>query len=68
MSKIELKLYTNPRYRGKHIVMDGKKVYATSSSKKARRIFDQLAKAPHKNPLSVTYIPQEDTLILKLYV
>jgi len=67
MSKIELNLYTNSRYRGKHIVMDGKKVYATSSSKKARRIFDQLAKAPHKKSISVTYIPKEDTLILKLY-
>ena len=65
--KIELNLYSNPHYRGKHIVVDGKKIYASSSSQKARKIFDRLAKEPRKKTLSVTYIPKEDTLILNLY-
>lgn len=58
-------IYLNPKYAGKHILIAGDKVFATSDTKKASRMFDEIVKKYHIVP-TVTYIPKGNTLILWL--
>jgi len=60
----KIKFLTEPKYRGKHIVMIAGKIYTARNAKQATKIFDRLTKKyPHQSP-TITYIPKEDTLIL----
>lgn len=55
----------NPRYKGKHVVIAGGKVFTARTGEGASKI---LKKAREKYPQQipqVTYIPKADTLILE---
>lgn len=59
-------ILSNPRYRGRHIVVVKGKVYTARSGREANRILNKLEKKyPDETP-ALTYIPKEDTLILWL--
>lgn len=57
---------SNPRYRGKHVMVIKNKVYTARSGKVANRILDKLEKRFPREVPALTYIPKEDTLILCL--
>lgn len=58
------KILANPKYRGKHIVVVNGKVFSANTGQEAARIFrEAVKKYPQKKP-TITYIPQEDTMIL----
>lgn len=60
---IPTKIFEDPKYRGKHVVIEGNKVIAAGNWEKVSKVFDQTVKKSKKSP-SLTYIPKEDTLIL----
>lgn len=58
------KVYSDSKYKGKHVVIIGGKIYAAKTGKSAAKIFRELTeKYPHQQP-TITYIPKADTLIL----
>lgn len=65
MKKISIptKIFKDPQYRGKHLVLVGNKVLAAGSWAKASKVFDNWLKKS-KAPPTLTYIPREDALIL----
>lgn len=59
-------IYQNPRYKGKHVIIIGGKVYATKTGKaKTKLLHELLIKHPTDTP-NITYIPKVDSLILVL--
>ena len=63
-SKVETRLLSDPRYRGKHIVMIGGKIFAVTTGQQAAKVFDRVTKKYPKEIPTLAYIPKEDTLIL----
>lgn len=58
--------YREPRYRGKQIVIIAGKIFAAATESQAVKLFKQLTKTyPKQTPL-ITYIPQAESLILRL--
>lgn len=58
------KIYQDPKYKGKHIIIINDKVYATKTGKAKSVLLDKLLKKyPDKTP-TITFIPKVDTLIL----
>lgn len=54
----------NPSYRGYHVVVVDGKVYKAKTGEQAARILKKVRKKyPNKTP-AITYIPDEDSLIL----
>ena len=57
-------IITNPQYRGKHVVVVGKKIFTAKTGKKAGQILKKVHKEfPNQSP-QITYVPDADTLIL----
>ncbi|MBI4127781.1 MAG: hypothetical protein HY459_01790 [Parcubacteria group bacterium] len=58
------KIYSDPRYKGKHVIVMAGKIYTAKTGEKAYRLLQQLRKKhPRATPL-VTYISGADTLVL----
>jgi len=58
------RVYTNPRYRGKHLIIIGNEVFVARSAADAPRLFERVMRShPHTTP-TLAYVPQADTLIL----
>ena len=63
VTSVPTKIFKDPQYRGKHVVLIGTKVLAAGSWSKASKAFDNWLKKS-KVPPTLTYIPKEDALIL----
>lgn len=64
MQDLLVEVYQNPKYKGKHIVIIGDRVYAARTGKAKSLLLDKLLKKyPDQTP-TITYIPRADTLIL----
>lgn len=58
------KIYQNPKYKGKHIIIMGNKIYATKTGKAKTQLLNELLiKYPDEIP-TITYIPKVESLIL----
>ena len=61
-----INIMSDPKYRGKHIIMIAGKVFTAKTGTQANKILDELEKKyPNQTP-AITYIPKADTLILWL--
>lgn len=61
-----IKRLSQPRYRGKHIVVMGKKIFTARTGHQASALLDSLTrKYPHQS-VTVSYISKADSLILTL--
>lgn len=61
-----VKIYQNPRYKGKHIVIIENQIYIAKTGKEVSAMLPKLIKKyPHSTP-TITYIPKADALILIL--
>jgi len=58
------KIYKDPKYKGKHIIIIGGKIYATKTGRAKTEILEKLLKKYPKEIPTITYIPTEDSLIL----
>lgn len=65
-SQDTLKVMSNPKYRGRHLVMIAGKVFAAKTAKEAARIFNEVTKKYSRKTPTITYVPKADTLILCL--
>lgn len=61
-----VRVMSDPRYRGKHVVVIAGKVFTAASGTKANKLLDKLEKEYPKETPAITYIPKSDTLILWL--
>ena len=59
-----VKLYKNPQYKGKHIIIIGGQVYATKTGKAKSELLGKLLKKFPRETPTITYIPKVETLIL----
>lgn len=59
-----MRIMSNPKYRGKHLVVVAGKVFVAKTGKEANRIIDRLEKKYPAEIPAMTYIPKADTLIL----
>jgi len=58
------KVYKNPKYKGRHIIIIGGKIYATKTGRAKTEILEKLLKKYPKEIPTITYIPAEESLIL----
>ena len=58
------KIYKNPKYKGRHIIIIGGKIYATKTGRNSSDMLEKLLKKYPKEIPTITYIPAEDSLIL----
>ena len=58
------KIYKDPKYQGKHIIIIGGKIYATKTGRAKTEILEKLLKKYPKEIPTITYIPTEESLIL----
>jgi len=58
------KIYKDPKYKGKHIIIIGGKIYATKTGRAKTEILEKLLKKYPKEIPTITYIPTEESLIL----
>lgn len=60
------KVYKDPQYSGKHIIIIGGKIHAKKTGSAKSKLLEKLIqKYPQETPI-IAYIPKEDTLILFL--
>ena len=60
------KVYKDKRYKGKHIIIIGGRIYATKTGRASSELLDKLLKKyPEETPI-MSYIPKADSLILFL--
>jgi hypothetical protein len=59
-----LKIMSNPRYRGKHVIAVDGKVFTAKTGEGASKILAKVRKKyPDKTP-AITYIPDADALVV----
>jgi len=58
------RIYKDPKYKGKHIIIIGGKIYATKSGRASSELLEKLLKKYPKEIPTITYIPYEESLIL----
>lgn len=61
-----IQIMSNPKYRGKHIVVVAGEVFAAKTSREANKILDKLEKKYPSEIPAITYVPEADTLVLWL--
>lgn len=62
--KTSLKFLSDPKNRGKHVIVVAGRVFTAKDAKRARQILNQVRnKFPHQK-ITLTYVPKADTLIL----
>ncbi len=61
-----MSILSNPRYRGKHLVIVKDKIFTALTGQEAARIFRKVTKEHPKEKPTITYVPKEEMLILVL--
>lgn len=61
-----VKIYQNPRYKGKHIIIIKDRVHVAKTGREASSVLAKLLKRYPKSTPTITYIPKADALILIL--
>ena len=59
-----INIMSDPKYRGRHIIVIAGKVYSTKTGTQANKLLDKLEKKYPQETPAITYIPKTDTLIL----
>lgn len=60
------RLASNPRYRGKHVIVIEGKAFIARSAADAPRLFERVTKAHRHATPTLLYIPKADALVLWL--
>jgi len=58
------RVYANPRYRGKHLIVVEDKVFVARSAAEAPGLFDRVTHAHPGTTPTLIYVPQADALTL----
>jgi hypothetical protein len=65
--KLMDKVYSDPKYKGKHIIVIKDMIFAERSGDKMVKKFDEVTKKYPNDTPTLTYIPKADLLILPMY-
>ena len=57
-------LFQEPRFKGKHIILIGGKIFTAATGKQASRLFDRVTKDYPRQIPTLAYIPKAEALIL----
>lgn len=63
VAKLLRRVAANPRYRGKHLVVVGGKVFVARSAAEAPRLFDRVTRTHRRATPTLVYISKADALI-----
>jgi hypothetical protein len=58
------KIFTDPRLRGKHVIVVAGKIFTATTGKKASQILREIRRKYPKETPAITYIPKANALIL----
>lgn len=58
------RVYADPRYRGKHLILVGGEVFVARSASDAPVLFDRVMRSRPRATPTLVYVPRVDTLIL----
>lgn len=58
-----VRVYANPRYRGKHVIVVDDKVFVARSATDAPRLFDRVIRAYPRSTPTLVYVPRADALV-----
>jgi len=61
-----INVMSNPKYKGKHVIVVAGKVFAAKTGESASKILEEIRRKYPKETPAITYIPDADTLILWL--
>lgn len=61
-----LSALSNPKYRGRHLVIIKGKIFSAQTGQAATKIFKEIVKKYPKEKPTITYIPKDGSLILLL--
>lgn len=61
-----INIMSDPRYRGKHVIVVAGKVFTASTGDGASKILEKIRHKYPKETPAITYIPDADALILWL--
>lgn len=56
------KIYSDPKYKGKHIIIIGGKIFAVKTGLTASKMLEELLKKYPRSTPTLTYIPKADRL------
>lgn len=59
-----IKIYQNPKYKGRHIIAIAGQVFSVKTAKAKSRLLDKLLKKYPKETPTITYVPKADSLVL----
>lgn len=62
-----MKVMSNPRYRGRHIIVVGGKVFSARTGERAGEILEMLHEKYPKETPEIAYVPKAETLILVVW-
>ena len=62
------RVYANPRYRGKHLIVIGDQVFVARSAAEAPKLFERVTRTHPRSTPTLVYVPQADALVLWLIV
>ena len=60
------RVYADSRYRGKHLIIVGSKVFVARSAAAAPRLFDRVVRTHPRTTPTLVYVPRADALVLWL--
>ena len=60
------RVYRNPKYKGRHIIVIGGKIFDTKTGRASSDLLEKLLKKYPKEIPTIAYIPTEDSLILSI--
>lgn len=63
-TKNSVQTLSNPKYRGRHLVIVKNKIFSVKTGQEAVKIFKEIIKKYPAEKPTITYIPQEGSLIL----
>lgn len=61
-----IKILSNPKYQGLHVIVLGEKVFTARTGKRASQILRRIERESPRETPAITYVPKSDTLILWL--
>lgn len=60
----KIRIMSNPKYRGKHLIMIAGKVFIANTGSQAAKLFDKVTKKYAGQTPMIAYVPKAETLIL----
>jgi len=58
------KIYSSPKYKGKHVVAVSGKVFSAKTGEEANKLLEKVMKKYPRSTPTITYVPKDEMLVL----